>query len=174
MGTLFAVREFRVTDVDEIVTLLYETVHAVNAHDYTREQLAAWAPELSANERQDRIQRLTESLLRNSSWVAVRDATIVGFADITLDGYLDHLYVHKDFQGQGIALRLMHRIEREGVGHGVKEIRTDASITAKPFLEQMGYFVVCAQSVSVRGVSMGNFKMIKRLELYSEQGPLVF
>lgn len=29
---LFAVREFRVTDVDEIVTLLYETVHAINAH----------------------------------------------------------------------------------------------------------------------------------------------
>jgi putative acetyltransferase len=91
----------------------------------TREQLAAWAPTLSADERQDRIQRLRESLSRNSSWVAVRGAAIVGFADITIDGYLDRLYVHKDFQGQGIVLLLLHRIEQEAVGHGVKEIRMD-------------------------------------------------
>lgn len=157
MATLFAVREFRVTDADEILTLLYETVHSINAHDYTREQLAAWAPNLSAEE------RLRESLSGNSSWVAVRGAIIVGFADITIDGYLDHLYVHKDFQGQGIASRLLHRMEQEAMVHGVKEIRTDASLTAKPFFEQMGYVVLCAQTVSVRGVSMGNFKMIKRL-----------
>lgn len=163
MATLFAVREFRVSDADEILTLLYETVHSINAHDYTREQLAAWAPNLSAEERQNRMERLRESLSGNSSWVAVRGAIIVGFADITIDGYLDHLYVHKEFQGQGIASGLLHRIEQEAMVHGVKEIRTDASLTAKPFFEQMGYVVLWAQTVSVRGVSMGNFKMIKRL-----------
>lgn len=158
---MFAVREFQVTDVDQIVTLFYETVHAINAHDYTVEQLAAWAPKLSADERKQRIQRLRESLSHNISYVAVRGDTIVGFADITTDGYLVHLFVHKDFQGQGIASGLLHRVEQEALGHGVKQIRTNASITAKPFFEHKGYVAVCAQTVSVRGVSMGNFKMTK-------------
>ncbi|MCL4520251.1 MAG: GNAT family N-acetyltransferase [Firmicutes bacterium] len=163
MGTLFAVREFQVTDVDQIVTLFFETVHAINASDYTVEQLAAWAPKLSVDERQERIQRLRASLSHNISYVAVRGDTIVGFADVTTDGYVDHLFVHKDFQGQGIAsdLLLLHRVEQEALGHGVKQIRTDASITAKPFFEHKGYVAVCAQTVSVRGVSMGNFKMTK-------------
>ena len=154
-------REFLVTDVDQIVTLFYETVHAINAPDYTVEQLAAWAPKLSVDERQERIQRLRASLSHNISYVAVRGDTIVGFADITTDGYLDHLFVHKDFQGHGIASGLLHRVEQEALGHGVKHIRTDASITAKPFFEHKGYVAVCAQTVSVRGVSMGNFKMTK-------------
>lgn len=101
------------------------------------------------------------SLSHNSSYVAVRSDTIVGFADITTDGYLDHLFVHKDFQGQGIASGLLHRVEQEALGHGVKQIRTDASITAKPFFEHKGYVAVCAQTVSIRGVALGHFKMAK-------------
>lgn len=163
MGTLYVIREFQAGDVDQIVTLFYDTVHAVNARDYTAEQLAAWAPNLSADERQERIQRLGESLSQNISYVAVRDETVVGFADITRDGYLDHLFVHKDFQGQRIASSLLHRVEEEALGHGVKQIRTDASITAKTFFEYKGYVAVCSQTVLVRGVSMGNFKMTKGL-----------
>lgn len=133
---MFAVREFHVTDVDQIVTLVYQTVHAINAYDYTVEQVAAWAPKLSADERKERIQRLRESLSHNISYVAVRATIIVGFADITVDGYLDHLFAHKDFQGQGSASGLLHRVQREALGH--EPIRTDASITAKPFFEHKG------------------------------------
>ena len=161
MGTLFAVREFQLTDVDQIATLFYDTVHAINAHDYTAEQLAAWAPKLSADEREEKIQRLRASLSQNISYVAVVGDTVIGFADITGNGYLDHLFVHKDSQGQGIASGLLRRVEPEALGRGVKQISTDVSITAKPFFEHKGYVAVCPQTISVRGVSMGNFKMIK-------------
>ena len=159
---LFAVREFQITDLDQIVTLIYDTVHAINAQDYTLEQLAAWAPILLADERRERTPRLEESLSQNISYVSIRDKTIGGFADITEDGYLDHLYVHKYFQGQGIACGLLHRVEQEVLRHGVKQIRANVSITAKPFFEQKGYVAVRPQTVWVRGVSMVNFKMTKR------------
>lgn len=70
---LFAVREFQITDLDQIVTLIYDTVHAINAQDYTLEQLEAWAPILLADERRERTPRLEESLSQNISYVSIRD-----------------------------------------------------------------------------------------------------
>ena len=37
------VREYRSEDCEELLRLFYGTVHAVNARDYTKEQLDAWA-----------------------------------------------------------------------------------------------------------------------------------
>ena len=37
------IREYRPADCKEIEKLFYDTVHTVNARDYTEAQLAAWA-----------------------------------------------------------------------------------------------------------------------------------
>ena len=37
------IREYRSTDCKELAELFYHTVHIVNAKDYTKEQLDAWA-----------------------------------------------------------------------------------------------------------------------------------
>ena len=37
------IRAYRSSDLDEILTLFYDTVHTVNAKDYTSAQLDAWA-----------------------------------------------------------------------------------------------------------------------------------
>lgn len=37
------IREYRLTDCKELTELFYNTVHIVNAKDYTKEQLDAWA-----------------------------------------------------------------------------------------------------------------------------------
>lgn len=88
---------------------------------------------------------------------------VVGFADITKDGYLNRMFVHKNHQGQGIASALLRVLEYEMTQLGVTEIHTDASITAKPFFERHGFVTVQPQTVTVRGVSMVNFKMVKAL-----------
>ena len=38
----FEIHTYQTVDCVEIVKLFYETVHAVNAADYTKEQLDAW------------------------------------------------------------------------------------------------------------------------------------
>ena len=60
---------------------------------------------------------------------------IVGFEDMNGNGYLDRLYVHKDYQGQGVASAICDELERFAAG---KTITTHASITAKPFFHHSG------------------------------------
>ena len=99
-------RPYRTEDCPALTKLFYQTVHTVNAKDYTPPQLDAWAdghPDLAAWDR---------SLSAHLSLVAVCDGVIAGFADMAPDGYLDRLYVHRDFQRQGIATALCDALEQ--------------------------------------------------------------
>lgn len=154
------IRKFQDSDIAQIVSLFYETVHSVNKQDYSQEQLDAWAP---LDEKEIKLQTWSDSMRHNITYVAEINDIIVGFADLTPDGHLDRLYVHKDFQGQGIASALVNKLESEAIRLDLVEINTDASITAKPFFEGRGYQVLHSQSVERKGITLVNFKMIKLL-----------
>ena len=146
------IRKYKSSDCDEITQLFYNTVHKINAKDYTKEQLNAWA-----NGKID-LEKWDKSFLEHYSFVAVENEIIVGFGDIDKHGYLDRLYVHKDYQRKGIATSLCDKLENI-----VKTdcIITHASITAKPFFEHRGYNVVKQQTVERNGVFLINFIMKK-------------
>lgn len=145
-------RPYRPSDLPEITELFYDTVHTVNAGDYSPEQLDAWAdgsPDLAEWGR---------TLSEHRSFVAEDGGGIVGFGDIDASGYLDRLYVHKDFQRRGVASALCAALE------GAVEadrIITHASITAKPFFESRGYRTVRERRVVRHGVAMTNYRMEK-------------
>lgn len=144
------IRRYDPADLDEVVKLFYNTVHIVNAADYTPKQLDAWAPKTMDTS------KWAVSLALNSAFVAVEDG-IIGFGDITADGYLDRLYVRADSIGKGVGKALCRRLESTVGG----DITTHASITARPFFEKMGYFVVKKQQVGRGGVLLTNFIMKK-------------
>lgn len=89
------IRAYRESDLSQIVSLFYETVHSVNKQDYSQEQLDAWAPK---EEEVLKHNTWRASLRQNITYVAEIDNIIVGFSDMTADGHLDRLYVHKDYQ----------------------------------------------------------------------------
>ena len=89
----------------------------------------------------------------------MEDGCIVGFGDIDKYGYLDRLFVHKDFQGQGVASAICERLE---VSITTDKITTHASITAKPFFEKRGYRVVKEQQVIRNAVCLTNYLMEKQ------------
>ena len=95
----FRLRLYRPEDLEELVQLFYETVHTVNPRDYTREQVDAWVPSPESVDRE----AWGRSLLDHYTVVARRGGTVVGFGDMDGTGYLDRLYVHRDFQGRGTA-----------------------------------------------------------------------
>ena len=148
------IRDYDGKDFQEICTLFYETVHNVNAKDYSMAQLDAWAPKVN-----DHV-HLKEALSNNKSLVAIENGKIIGFADIADNGYLDHLFVDKDYQGKGVATALCDRIEKECT---TKEIETHASITAEPFFEKRGFSIIEEQVVEIRGVKLKNYVMRKRM-----------
>lgn len=145
-------RMYNTSDCEFLAELFYQTVHNVNAKDYTKEQLAVWATgNVNLNE-------WDKSFLEHFTIVAVKNEIIVGFGDIDKTGYLDRLYVHKDYQRQGIASVICDELER---AVNREKIITHASITAKPFFEQRGYRTVKEQKVIRNGISLTNYVMKK-------------
>lgn len=144
------IREYISSNCGQLAELFYQTVHTVNAKDYTKEQLDAWA---AGNVD---LKGWDKSFSKHYTLVAVEQDFIVGFGDIDSTGYLDRLYVHKDFQRQGIASALCDKLE-----NGFDKITTHASITAKPFFLHRGYKVVREQHVTRNGVSLTNYVMEK-------------
>ncbi|WP_205435333.1 MULTISPECIES: GNAT family N-acetyltransferase [Flavobacterium] len=120
-------RNYKSEDIHHIVALFRETIHTVNAKDYTKEQLNAWAPEYIDVEKWD------IKLSQHYTLIAECDGVVCGFGDIDDTGYFDHLFVHKDHQGQGIATKIAVAIEKYAKEKDFAVITVAASITAQPF-----------------------------------------
>lgn len=152
------IRRYSPKDISQIIKLFYDTVHTVNLKDYSRAEVEAWAPQGIDKE------EWNQRLLENFTIVAEQEETIIGFASLAYKGIYDLLYVHKDYQRQGIATALTNIIESEAVLSGINELIADVSITAKPFFVKRGYEVICKQIVERRGQLLTNYKMRKQLK----------
>ena len=145
------IRRYQPSDCKELATLFYNTVHKVNARDYTQEQLNVWATgEVD-------LEKWNQSFQEHYSIVAVDNEVIIGFGDIDKTGYLDYLYVHHDYQRKGVANTICDKLEQEVEG----KIVTHASITARSFFEKRGYKVIKEQHVERQGIILTNFLMEK-------------
>lgn len=154
------IRKLADTDMKNIVSMYYRTVHSVNAKDYSSQQLEAWAP---MEKKESTISKWAHSLKKNISYVAEIDSKIIGFGDITIHGYLDRLYTHQYFQKKGVASSLLKLLENKVREIGVTEVWTEASITAKSFFESHEYKLVRPQMVERNGVMLLNFIMNKNI-----------
>ena len=132
---VITIRKYKPVDCAAMAKLFYDTVHTINAMDYTKEQLNVWAKESVDLEEWD------ISFLNHNILIAEINGEIVGFADMDNSGYLDRLYVHKNFQRRGIATALVDESERCEKETGILNFETYASITAMQFFEKRGYAV---------------------------------
>lgn len=147
------IRKYQPSDCETLADLFYNTVHTINAKDYTKEQLDAWATG-SVD-----LAEWNRSLSDHYSLVAVQGNTITGFGDIDKTGYLDRLYVHKDYQHQGIASAICDRLEQAFPAGG---ITSHVSVTARPFFLRRGYHVLKKQQVIRNGIFLTNYVMVKK------------
>ena len=146
------IREYRTSDCEQLAELFYDTVHSINAKDYTEEQLNVWATGIVD------LQEWNHSFLEHKTVIVTANNKIVGFGDIDKSGYLDRLFVHKDYQGQGIASAICDKLECSVTGN---LITTHASITAKAFFQHRGYRVILEQEVIRQGITLKNYVMEK-------------
>ena len=146
------IREYRTSDCEQLAELFYDTVHSINAKDYTEEQLNVWATGIVD------LQEWNRSFLKHKTVIVTENNKIVGFGDIDKSDYLDRLFVHKDYQGQGIASAICDELECSVIGN---LITTHASITAKAFFQHRGYRVILEQEVIRQGIPLKNYVMEK-------------
>jgi len=151
------VRESREADIPAVARRYYDTVHRVNARDYSAQQIEAWAPGV-ANE-----SFWLERFKRYRVFVAEQAGVATGFAEFATTGHIDCFYMHHAWQRQGVGFRLMERREREARKRMLPGLFPDVSITARPFFEKMGFRVVREQTKRYRGVGFDQTSMAKRL-----------
>nr|WP_325301477.1 GNAT family N-acetyltransferase [uncultured Dysosmobacter sp.] len=148
------IRTYCPADCVPLMTLFYDTIHTVCAGDYTPAQLDAWAPTDRDSAAWDR------SLKSRATLVAEENGQILGFGNIGPDGYLDLLYVHRDWQRRGVAAALCDFLETL---YPVDRVTVHASKTARPFFEARGYQVLETRQAERQGQSLTNYLMEKEL-----------
>lgn len=150
------IRRYVKEDCKAMADLFYDTVHEINKKDYSPKALEVWATG------QVDLAAWNKSFLAGDTFVVYKESMLLGFADCR-KGYLDRLYVHKFFQGQGIATAMLTEIEQAARSRGMERIMTNGSITAKPFLLKRGFSVILMQEVERNGIFLRNYRMEKEL-----------
>ncbi len=150
-------RPYAATDASALTSLYRASVRQIAAADYSLPQILAWAPDLVDEG------RFGQECEAKSTWVAEVVAKIAGFSDLEDDGHVDMLYVHPDFRRIGVARALLQHIEKLARSRGVRRLYTEASITARPVFEAMGFRMISPQTVTIRGASLRNYRMEKPL-----------
>lgn len=152
-----AIRFPELSDLAEMQKMFVDTISTICIEDYSPEQIKVW---ISLTEN---TQRWTYKLTSQYFLVAELDNKIVGYASLENNDYLDLLYVHKDYQRQGIADRLYSEIEKEAIKRKATVLSSDVSKTARRFFEQKGFETVAAQTNIIKDVEIVNYKMTKKL-----------
>ena len=144
-------------DLTAIRQLFYDTITTVALGDYTAEEVAVWAS--GAHD----IGRWEKKVEEQEFYVAFIDDVLVGFTSLLQQDYIDHMYVSHKYQGKGIASKLVQFIENKAKSYGVTLLKSDVSITARPFFEHKGYKVVKRNEIPHKGQVLINFDVIKAL-----------
>ena len=150
-------RLFQPSDAEQIARLFHDTIRSINRKDYSEEQVKAWAP--------DNIHFRDWESQCSSKFTIVADSNgiIAGFAQLEDDGHIDCFYCHKEFQRMGVGRSLFNHIEEEALKRNLETLVVEASITAKPFFEKVGFDTLKQQTVVTRGVELTNFQMEKKI-----------
>ena len=144
--------------IPEMQALFHDTIITINSKDYAKEEVEDWASCGNSIEH-------WKELLAKNDYVGVLDGQdrIIGFSSMNAEGYLHSMFVHKDWQGKGVATLLLTEVEKMARCYSVHKISVEASITARPFFEKHGYKVVKEQQAKAYRLYLRNFVMEKTL-----------
>jgi putative acetyltransferase len=151
------IRLFEPQDAEQIAQLFHETVREVNLRDYSINQVRAWAPD------DIHFRNWVEVCSNRFTYVADDEGMIAGFGELEPHSHIGCFYCHKNYQRCGVGRQIYQAIEAKAVELSMSQLFTEASITAKPFFQRMGFLVVKEQEVSCRGETFINYAMKKLL-----------
>ena len=151
------VRPGTLADMEAMQNLFVHTIRSVCSKDYTPSQIEAWTASVH-----NKV-RWADKIRSQYFLIGEINSILVGFASLDSFDYFDLLYIHADYQSQGIATQLANRIELEAKRQGAKKIKSDVSKTAYGFFAKRGYKLISENQLTILHVPITNFKMTKEL-----------
>lgn len=151
------IRLAKISDLTEMQKMFVDTITTICKDDYSPEQIKVWTASI------ENTQHWTDILTLQYFLVAELDNKIVGYISLDTNDYIDLLYVHKDYQRQGVADKLYFEIEKEAIKNRTSVLRANVSKTARLFFEKKGFIIRKEQTNIRQGVEIINYKMTKQL-----------
>ena len=122
---------------------------------YSKAQQDAWAP-LPRD-----YSKWQERLVQQLPDVAITNGQLSGFIYMDAqEGYIDWLYVHPDYQGQGIASLLFQHVLERAKALGLTTLSVDASKLLLPMMLRKGFRVVQRNEIRRHGDLLVNYSMV--------------
>ncbi|WP_432565175.1 GNAT family N-acetyltransferase [Kineococcus sp. SYSU DK003] len=156
------VRAWEPTDAAPTLELFRLSVHVTAAADYSPVQRAAWTPPGSD------VAQWGRRRAAAGTRVAVRDGLVAGFADLSEDGHVGMFHVHPDHARRGVGTALWRDLLGLATARRLARLTVDASLTARPFFENVGFTLVRPQLVRRGGQEFTDLAM----QLHLPTGPL--
>lgn len=150
---MFILSEYQESMSLGVWKVFHSAVHHVCVNDYNAEQLAVWSSS------DVDLQKWNAKIKALSPFVILKENQVVGYADVQENGYIDHFFVHADFQSKGVGNILMTALLNKS--KHLNRLYSHVSITAKSFFSHYGFSVVANNSAIIRGVKLDNFIMEK-------------
>jgi putative acetyltransferase len=145
-------------DGPTIIALCVDSILHSAKGAYTPQQIQAWADAM--RDMEGWRKRLTEQYVL----VGVLNNRIVGIISLhEKDGYLDLLYVDKNYQSMGIARRLYEMIMLHAQEKKIPKLTVHASQMAKPFFLKMGWQEGKQDTKAIGGVQFVRQEMTRKV-----------
>lgn len=154
---MMQIREATAKDLDPILSLFENTIKKINSRDYSQEQIEVWT---ASKNKETWLSKISEQ----SFYVAFAKNQLIGFSSIDTDGYIDFMYVHHEFQHQGIAKALLLKLQEAASENNIQRVWASVSITAQPFFSRNGFYKYDDEHKSVEDVHFKNALMEKSLD----------
>lgn len=154
---MYQVRSYKEADALVLLKLFCDTIHIVNSKDYSPDQIQIWGNFDKKKE------RWKESFQNKDIFICESNHQIVGFCELEPSGHIDRFYIAHTHIGKGVGKILFHTLKEKALTLGLTSLSVEASITARPFFEKMGFSLVKEQVVYVEDILFKNFIMSRNL-----------
>jgi putative acetyltransferase len=146
------IRSYRSTDVEATRRVFVNAIRGTASGDYGPEQIDVWAASAESPGWGTRRESV-------STWIAVDDDAVVGFADVDEAGHVGMMFVDPSVGRRGVGAALLEQVRAIAGERGQNRLSVDASITARPFFERHGFSVIREQRVHRNGLDFVNYRM---------------
>lgn len=155
------IRKATKEDITELKQLFLDTVNSVNIKDYSHEQITDWAScGLDLNRWYNRFEKYEH-------FVCCNDKEIVGFCAMDDTGFINSMFVSKNYQRQKIGQSLIEHLITLAHKKQMQKLTAEVSITAKPFFEHFGFKAMKQQNAKANKMTLINFVMMKDINFVS-------
>jgi putative acetyltransferase len=152
------IRPFRPTDAPALASLFHASVREAAAKDYSADQVAAWNP--SPPEPAKYVRQAEGRIFLVAENVSGEP---VGYADLELDGHIDHLYCRPDVVGSGVGSALYSALEAAARERGMLVLYVGASEAARRLFEREGFNLEARRDFEINGIPIHNYQMRKEI-----------